>query len=855
MELLERDFHLAELAQALAVAEREAGQLVLVSGEAGIGKTSLIEQFARQQRSGRRLLWGACDDLFTPRPLGPLHDIARQTGGALAAQLQTPTDPAAVAAAFLAELQRPTLVIIEDIHWADEATLDLLKYTGRRLGQTRALLLVTLRTDGVEAAPPLRLLLGDLSRNATTRRLELEPLSAAAVRRLAADSALDAEALLAQTGGNPFYLRELLAAGSGEIPVTIRDAVLARVARLSLSGRAVIEAAAVIGARIEPWLLAQVVQAEAPAVAESLALGILRSHEAHYSFRHELTRQTILAALPLNKRMFWHQAVLDVLKGTATDVTQLAHHALGAQDHAAILQYTQQAGQEAAALGLHRAAARWFDQALPYVHELEVAEQIALHEQVGLNNQSVDLEKSRLAFAQSAELARAANMPMKLGHALSRMAVVHYRRAEFTECDRLLSEALTILEPLGPSPALVGTYPLLAMRQLLQGQAAEAIRYADKGHEIAQQLDRVEDQLQAYQIFGLCTMPLDHTEGLAHLRRCLEMSLEHRQYRMAGTLYANLIMHGLDVYDTAGVDRLVTEARAYLQEHDLDFNLNMVTAWEAMLRLYQGRWVDCEAKAQSVLATKAAPIARIPALVALGRLLARRGDAAAAAERLAEAGRLTRQIGNQQRSGIYFCAAAEAAWLADEPEQIEALAAEYLATAIRNRLPGFAAEMAYWLGQTGATPATQPWMVAPYVAELAGEWERAAAGWAALGCPYEQARALAAGTEVAQKEALLLLEPLGAQPLSDRVRQQLREAGVTAIPRGPRATTQNNPFGLTNRQLDVLRLLLEDETNAGIATRLHISPKTVEHHVSAILGKLDVATREEAAERGRQLFP
>jgi DNA-binding CsgD family transcriptional regulator len=143
-------------------------------------------------------------------------------------------------------------------------------------------------------------------------------------------------------------------------------------------------------------------------------------------------------------------------------------------------------------------------------------------------------------------------------------------------------------------------------------------------------------------------------------------------------------------------------------------------------------------------------------------------------------------------------------------------------------------------------------MVQPFVLEIQGNWRAAAAMWEELGCPYERARALAQGNSEAQREALLIFEQLGARPMAERVRAQLRAAGVQTIPRGPRAATRQNPFGLTNRQVEILSLLAKNLTNAEIAARLHISPKTVDHHVSAVLAKLDVSTRDQAALLARQ---
>jgi predicted ATPase len=271
MELLERASFLDTLDEYAAAARQGDGRLVLVSGESGIGKTVLLEEFQRRT-TGTRWLWGACDGLLTPRPLGPLFDIAAQAGGALgslAGDGGAPRDQ--LFRAFLAELDAPapfTVAVIEDVHWADEATLDLLSFAGRRLSRTRALVLATYRDDELADDHPLRLVLGDLATQRGTRRMRLPPLSPEAVRALTGETQAqtgdaDAAELYRVTGGNPFYVSEILAAGWPSVPPTVRDVVAARLARLTPPARRAVETAAVIGARVDLALLASVLDGSA----------------------------------------------------------------------------------------------------------------------------------------------------------------------------------------------------------------------------------------------------------------------------------------------------------------------------------------------------------------------------------------------------------------------------------------------------------------------------------------------------------------------------------------------------------------------------------------------------------------
>src|SRR3954451_21540011 len=269
LELLERDHNLAELDAALTNARNGHGGLVLVGGEAGIGKSTLVQTFWPAQGGAARILSGACDALSTPRPLGPLVDIARQSNGDLRRLLASGAAREDVFNALLDVIAReatPTILVFEDIHWADEATLDLLRFLPRRLGDLPAVLIATYRDDEIGPSHPLRVVLGDLATAQAIRRIALAPLSAGAVQTLAAGSSLDPETLHQSTRGNPFFVSEMAASGSNGIPQTVRDAILARSARLSRSARAALETAAVIGFLSEGWLLMQMLGAEAGAV-------------------------------------------------------------------------------------------------------------------------------------------------------------------------------------------------------------------------------------------------------------------------------------------------------------------------------------------------------------------------------------------------------------------------------------------------------------------------------------------------------------------------------------------------------------------------------------------------------------
>ncbi len=388
MELLERDQDFEQLALLWRSATTGQGRTALVSGEAGMGKTALVEQFVQQQGQAARCLWGACDALFTPRPLGPLYDMAAQARGALSPLLQHETPRPLMFSAFLEELQhgdRPTVVVIEDVHWADEATLDLIKFLGRRIAHLPTLLILTYRDDELGHDHPLRAVLGDLPSTAVTR-LRLTPLSEQAVMQLmrqAHQAQRSAQELYVITGGNPFFVTEILASDTSEVPLTVREAVLTRIARLSPAARALLELVSVVPTRTERWLLDTVLEATSLTLEGCLSSGMLFLEGTTVAFRHELARLAVESTLSPLRRQALHAQVLQGLLTHGVDLSQaarLVHHATGAHDAALIARYAPLAARHAAAQGAHREAAAHYATALANAEGLPAEERAALLE-------------------------------------------------------------------------------------------------------------------------------------------------------------------------------------------------------------------------------------------------------------------------------------------------------------------------------------------------------------------------------------------------------------------------------------------------------------------------------------------
>jgi len=458
MELLERASQLRALDSALAQAKAGQGCVALLYGEAGIGKTSLVEYFLKENKKSWRILQGACDSLFTPRPLGPLQDIALTTQGSLLDLLESESNRTAIFSACLNELKtQKSILVIEDVHWADEATLDLLKYLGRRIRQTTSLMILTYRDDEIGMDHPLRFLLGDLASSGALHRIPVSSLTDEAVRELAKNKNVDSVALHRLTNGNPFFVTEVLAVESG-IPETVRDAVLARAARLSLSARAVLEAAAVIGSRVEAWLLSNIVGAESANVEECIAGGMLQSQGNYHTFRHELARETILESISPQRKLALHRMTLTTLKEspeTLNDLARLANHAEGTKDVSEVLEYAPAAAKQASAAGSHREAIAFYKLALRFADALPPAGHAQILEAYEVELFFAHLMAERMIVLKKAiELWHSIGDRLREGANLERLAEAFFLLGRKNESEETSQAAIAVLEGLPPSAEL-----------------------------------------------------------------------------------------------------------------------------------------------------------------------------------------------------------------------------------------------------------------------------------------------------------------------------------------------------------------------------------------------------------------
>ncbi len=856
--LLERAGALELLASVLTSASQGRGSVVLLGGEAGIGKSSVVRAFTADVGRRARVLVGGCDDLVTPRTLGPLRDAFAGHAPRLE-QLLAEGARDDVFTAVLAELTdpaRPTVLVIEDVHWADDATLDVLRYVCRRIGGSSAVVVITYRDDEVGRDHPAHRLLGGLG-GVPVHRPVLPRLSAAAVATLADGSVAAPAELHRLTGGNPFFVTEVVASVGGldgEVPPTVVDAVLARVRQLARPVQSALEVLAVVPTRVE-LSLARALLGDLTVLAEAERRGVLEVRPDAVAFRHELARRTIELSLPVSERMHAHAKVVEILVAQGDpDLPRILHHAVEAADDTRVVELAPRAAARAAHAGSYAQEITCHRLLLERAPLLGTAELADVRQRLAValwlsDAPAESLEHGREAVRLQEELGDVA----AIGEALSVIVPVQWVLARTHDALADSHRAIALLDSVGESTAR--TFALIYHALLLGVMGHEDVLPA------AERADAEARRTGPPGLAGLSRATLgrarmllgDVDAGLGLMEAGLVATRAVNAHTSALIVNALLVQDSFDLARFDECQRYADEAIAYADECEVWYLIRTLGALRLRLRAVRGEWDEAIAGLREIEATgtgaDAGPLRYV--LAPLARLLARRGSDEAPAF-------LARARAFARRADCYYdwrhtgLVEIETAWLTGRPAD-DAIAR---LDALTDR-PGretARAELHRWKRRLGLPHEVPPGCPEVLAAGIRGDWRTAAAGWEALGAPYHRALELLDADEVeAVRHGLQILDDLGAQPAARLARQRLRTLGVAHIPRGPRSATRANPAGLSPRQVEVLRLLAEGLTNAELAARLVISEKTADHHVSAVLTKLDVRTRREAAAVARTL--
>lgn len=847
MALLEREREMERL-EALWQESASGGRLAIVIGEAGVGKSALIDAFLRGHRGDTNILAGASDPLVTPVPFGALRDMASAPGSSLAPLLDSETPRDRLFAGFLTTLQRHrTIAAFEDAHWADEATLDIIRFVGRRIQQTQSLLVVTIR-DLDPAAAEAQQILGELP---AAVRLRVPPLSRTAVDLLAATNGRRGDDLFQLTGGNAFYVTEVLASGD-VLPLNVRDAVLARASKLTASAREALEIVSIAPGRMERKLLQEIDDVADSAIDEAVNRGMLRLDGEMLSFRHEIARLTIEESLPPLRRRHLHARALELLSNNhTTSLARLVHHAAGAHDGARVLELAPAAARQAAAAGAHREAAAHYRRAIEFADALRTDERAELLELLAYECYLTEEISAALdARIEASKLWESEARRDKVGASHRWRSRLHWFLGQRAEAEEHAENAIAILETLPPGRELAMAWSNRAQLAMLSDDVDEARAWGMRAIALARELG--DDEITAHALNNVGSAEaLSRIDPEAEkLRESLAISLQHGFGEHVARAYTNLASSLARTQRFTEAAAVLDEGIGYAAEHDLDSWIDYMMGWKAHVELTLGGWEAAIESAKKVLASpRVAPVSRTMPLLVLAVVGMRRGEAGVE-ELLAEAAELAVRSRELQRLVPVTVARAEAAWLGGDWPAAFHVTGDLLQRLQTSNVWSIA-ELLLWHARVGGAIEPVEQLPEMFRKELQHDLKGAAAAWEAVGATYNAALVLARGDAEDRQAAIDRLERLGAHATVAAVNRR-GDSSAEGKP-ARRSKRKEHPAGLTQREVEVLLLVAEGCRNADIADRLFVSPKTVDHHVSSILAKLGAKSRSEAAARARSI--
>ena len=844
-DLLERDPELADLRTTVREATAGRGRVVLLHGEAGIGKTSLVNALRADPPDGVRVLIGSCDAMSTPRTLGPLRDLAPSVGPRLGEALRA-GDREEVFTALRDELTVApgTVLIVEDAHWADEATLDVLRFLARRIDDLPAVVVLTYR-DELDRDHPLNRLLGDLGHGDRVERIALHHLSAAAVGALTAGSGLDARSRLRDHRGEPVLrqrARGICRRGTGPADGRRRGDRAPPAARRHDAGSRRAARRRALGGRSRPARPARAGVRGALRAAEEG--GLLAVSPDGVRFRHELTRHAIVDALPTSRRIeLEHRVFVELLRSGVADPARLVHHAMEAGDVDAIVEWAPRAARDAAASGAHRQATAHYRAALDHADRYQPAELADLSEEFAIESYTIGAALDAVvAQSEAVALRRQLDDPPRLGSSLRWLSRFQWFGGRRADAEASAREASAVL-------AVAGDWSLLAMAlsnesqlALLAHDSERAIELADGAIAIARETGDSRVLSHALNNHGTALMFRADDAGIAELIEAAEVALAVDDVEDAARASVNLVWALLDQYRLDLAEDHLARAMELTERAEFIGFAGYQRMEQGRLDLARARWDDALSAVEPL---PEAPHARCVALTVAGTVQLRRGDDGADP-------RSTKRGASPTTSAN--CSGAD------------------LSPRLARRPPCCAATTpphARSPARSSTRPTTAP--RAPSGAELAYLLRRAATtstwrGTTGIRSPFRPGGSGAVPPTCGARRVRRTTRPRRSPraPMTRTSSTRSRSSIASALSRSHGASgrtsatvasehparavepTRRNPEGLTDRQVDVLRLLAEGLTNAEIAERLVVSVRTVDSHVAAVLAKLGVASRQDA---------
>lgn len=719
------------------------------------------------------VLAGAADDLTTSRALGPVRDIIEQLPAASrppSTGLPQPDDVRTTLERLAASSGRPVVVVLEDLHWADDATLDVVRFIARRVRALPVVLVLTHRVEAAEVGSPLRRLLGSL-RGPEVVRVVLEPLTLDAVASLAAGSSHAPDDVYRSTAGNPLFVTELLAAPPDTVPHTIRDVVLARCSLLPEDTFEALCRLAVVPARIERWLAGELVDGGQQTWSPAEHAGLLDGNATHVWFRHELVRRAVEQTMTASERVGAHGAVARLLHERGGEAARVVHHAALGADADLLVTVGPGAAAEAQRIGAHRQAVQHLQTVLDHADRLTPGVHAELltrraHSLYLLNRfqESLACAERAVVIAETlGETGPLAEALLTLGRtALWAQGPTAAGAIERRALDLLGDDGDPELRAIAHADLARALGELVTVGSVAQGNPL-ALDHASRASALAEQLERPDLRGYALMYRGAERLALGDAAGTSDLDQAVSLLTSAPRADLAVRACVNASGAAFRAGQFADAERYVDLGFHHCQDAEFFSGEYRLGLTRASVRAATGRWSEAVAELEAMLGFTGEPGIMAPlARSLLARLHARQG-------RFDDAQRVLDPTDSSAESteirvqGPVVIARVELAWLAGADADLARLAAPVLEHAGETANAAIQAELSRYLQRAGLAPPAVAAAPEPWASGLRGDWKEAARRWEARREPYEQALELLAGNSpAARTTAYDLLRTVGA---------------------------------------------------------------------------------------------
>ncbi|WP_242117469.1 LuxR family transcriptional regulator [Aestuariivivens sediminicola] len=862
MILYEREHDLNSLQQQFVAVTNGVGNTVLVTGEAGLGKSVLIKSFGEKVADQCRLLKGYCDPLFTPRPLGPLFDIADKIGYAFKELIKDSTQRSVIFSRLIEDFQnsdRPVVFIIEDIHWADEATLDLIKFLSRRISYANCLLILSYRNDEIGHNEKLEYTIKSFSTLKHTR-INLENLSLEAIYQMTSGLSVSAHHIYAITKGHPFFVSEIIANDVNEIPADVSDMVLHNLKSLNGEEKELVQLLSLFPNPVDVQLMLKLKPESANGLEKLIRKRIIIEENSQFTFRHEIARLAIADAIPKFKQILYHSLVVDALKDNydKSQLSFLVHHAYKSNRTELVSQLAPQAAEYASRWGAHDQAAKLYKIAIDCYDNLSDEVFVSLIRNYSfecyLTNQ---LDESISARKRILDILDKDTMPLEVGDTyrwLSRLCWFNGKNELAFEYAKLSIRYLGKNNK--DTKELAQAYSNYGQLYYLKYDLKNAVLWCQKAIEMAKKLDDEEVLLHAYSNLGGLKLHISRTKDEAKklLEKAMYLAKKVNNPDHIARIHAILFCNQIISRQYNEAEETLKTTIDFCDQNEIDSYYYYAQAWKAILQLRTSDWDAALFTAERVLKVpNQAKINVLMSIIPKATFFMRTGQNEAV-ELLKQAANLALSTGELQRIVPVVIVMLEYQWLYDfKFEDQRILTYDFKSNQDIYMPPWYESELAFWLVLNNREIGHNWKLLPQYKKAIQGQGDLLYSELMAQGCQYDAAIALVFGGEDQMRKAFTIFNELNVSATIRKWRTLMKAEGIKRIPKGLIKSTKSNPASLTNRQLDVLMEIGQGLHNAEIAKKLFISNRTVEHHVSAIFEKLEVTSRNKAVIKAKEL--